>query len=49
MNLQIIAVLFIWLGLALVLYCVVEAEVCYRKVARHLARKAAEDEGEPQA
>jgi hypothetical protein len=40
MNLHTIAVLFILLGLAGMVYCLVEAEVCSRQVARYLAQQA---------
>ena len=44
MNVHTVAVLFILLGLAFVVFCVVEAEVCYRKVQRYLAEQATQIE-----
>jgi hypothetical protein len=40
MNVHTIAVLFTLLGLAFVVYCVIQAEVCYRQVERYLAEQA---------
>jgi hypothetical protein len=42
MNVHTVAVLFIFLGLAFVGFCVVEAEVCYRRLERYLAEQAAQ-------
>ena len=49
-SLHTIAVLVLFLGLALFVACLVEAEICYRKVQRYLARlaAAAKEREEPQ-
>jgi hypothetical protein len=40
MSLHTVAVLFILLGLTFFVYCVIEAELCYRKVTRYLKQNA---------
>jgi hypothetical protein len=42
MHLHTITALFLLFGLALMLYCVIQAEVSYRRVTRYLKQKAAE-------
>jgi hypothetical protein len=44
MNLHTITTLAAVLGLSIVVFCLVQAEVNYRRVTRHLERKRATDD-----